>query len=157
MLDVGDKAPDFDLPGDLGPLRLSKLKGKPVVVYFYPKDDTAGCTVEAKDFSELLKDFTAAGAVVVGISPDAVASKAKFRKKHGLTVPLAADEQRAVVGAYGVWVEKSMYGRKYMGVERSTFLVDKAGRIARIWRKVKVPAHAADVLDAVRALKSRPT
>ena len=156
MLEVGDKAPDFELPGDPGPLRLSKLKGKPVVVYFYPKDDTAGCTVEAKDFSDLLKDFTVAGAVVVGISPDGIASKAKFRKKHGLTVPLAADEQRSVVAAYGVWVEKSMYGRKYMGVERSTFLVDKAGRISRIWRKVKVQGHAAHVLDAVRALRTGP-
>jgi thioredoxin-dependent peroxiredoxin len=153
MLKEGDKAPDFDLPSDTGkPIKLSKLKGKPVVVYFYPKDDTSGCTAEAKDFSCMIDDFRAAGATVIGISPDPVASKAKFRKKHELTVDLAADEDKRTVAAYGVWVEKSMYGRKYMGVERSTFLVDKSGKLARIWSKVKVPGHAADVLAAVKAL-----
>jgi thioredoxin-dependent peroxiredoxin len=153
MLKEGDKAPDFNLPTDTGAtLKLSKLKGKPVVVYFYPKDDTPGCTTEAKDFSCLVDAFKAAGAEVIGISPDPVASKAKFRKKHQLAVQLAADEEKKTVEAYGVWVEKSMYGKKYMGVERSTFLVDKAGKLARIWSKVKVPGHAAEVLAAVKAL-----
>ena len=155
MLADGDKAPDFQLPTDDGrSLKLSKLKGHPVVLFFYPKDDTSGCTTEAKDFSGLLEAFSAAGADVVGISPDSAVSKAKFRKKHGLTVQLAADDEKAVVAAYGVWVEKSMYGRKYMGVERSTFLIDKAGRIAKVWRKVKVPGHAQEVLAAVKALKA---
>jgi len=153
MLNEGDKAPDFELPTDTGkPLKLSKLKGKPVVLYFYPKDDTPGCTTEAKDFSCLVDAFRKEGAEIIGISPDSAASKAKFRKKHDLTVQLAADDDKTVVEAYGVWAEKSMYGRKYMGVERSTFLIDKAGKIAKIWRKVKVPGHAAEVLDAVVAL-----
>jgi thioredoxin-dependent peroxiredoxin len=153
MLKEGDKAPDFDLPSDTEKsIKLSKLKGKPVVVYFYPKDDTSGCTAQAKDFSCMIDDFKAAGATVIGISPDPVASKAKFRKKHELSVDLAADEEKRTVAAYGVWVEKSMYGRKYMGVERSTFLVDKSGKLARIWSKVKVPGHAAEVLAAVKAL-----
>jgi thioredoxin-dependent peroxiredoxin len=153
MLKEGDRAPDFSLPTDTGTvLKLSKFKGKPVVVYFYPKDDTPGCTTEAKDFSCLVDEFKAAGAEIIGISPDPLASKAKFRKKHDLSVPLAADEDRKVVEAYGVWVEKSMYGKTYMGVERSTFLVDKSGKLARIWSKVKVPSHAADVLAAVKAL-----
>ena len=153
MLSAGDKAPDFELPTDNGkPLKLSKLKGKPVVVYFYPKDDTPGCTTESKDFSCLIGDFEKAGAAVVGISPDSAASKAKFRKKHELTVELAADNDKKVVEAYGVWVEKSMYGKTYMGVERSTFLVDKHGKIAKAWHKVKVPGHADEVLQAVKAL-----
>ncbi len=153
MLKEGDKAPDFNLPTDSGAaLKLSKLKGKPVVIYFYPKDDTPGCTTEAKDFSCLMDDFKAAGAEVIGISPDPVASKAKFRKKHSLSVQLAADEDRKTVEAYGVWVEKSMYGKKYMGVERSTFLVDTSGKLVRVWAKVKVPGHAAQVLAAVKEL-----
>lgn len=151
----GQKAPDFSLPTDRGtPFVLSAQKGKVVVVYFYPKDDTSGCTAQAKDFSCLAQEFDTAGAVVVGISPDAATSKAKFRKKHELVVELAADEDKAVAQAWGVWVEKSMYGRKYMGVERTTFLVDPKGKLARIWRKVKVPGHAQDVLEAVRALKA---
>jgi thioredoxin-dependent peroxiredoxin len=153
MLKEGDKAPDFSLPTDTGAtLKLSKLKGKTVVVYFYPKDDTPGCTTEAKDFSCMINDFKSAGAEIIGVSPDAVASKAKFRKKHDLSVQLAADEERKVVEAYGVWVEKSMYGKKYMGVERSTFLIDKSGKLVRIWTKVKVPGHAAEVLAAAKAL-----
>jgi len=149
----GDMAPDFALPTDGGEhLELAKLKGKPVVLYFYPKDDTSGCTVEAKDFSSLASDFRKAGAEVIGISPDSADSHAKFRKKHDLSVRLAADQDKAVATAYGVWVEKSMYGRKYMGVERSTFLIDKTGRIARSWRKVKVPGHAAEVLAAAQSL-----
>jgi thioredoxin-dependent peroxiredoxin len=154
MVDAGTKAPDFELPSDLGPqIKLSKLKGKAVVVYFYPKDDTSGCTTEAKDFSALINEFKAAGAEVIGISPDGAASKAKFRKKHALAVQLAADEDKKTCEAYGVWVEKSMYGKKYMGVERSTFLIGKDGKIATAWRKVKVPGHAEEVLKAVKALK----
>ena len=153
MVQDGQAAPDFELPtGDGTSVKLAKLRGKTVVLYFYPKDDTSGCTVEAKDFTSLAHEFKAAGAEVIGISPDSVASHQKFAKKHGLEVRLAADEDKAVAGTFGVWVEKSMYGRKYMGVERSTFLIDKAGHIARSWRKVKVPDHAAEVLAAVRAL-----
>lgn len=154
MVEEGKAAPDFDLPTDSGArIRLSKLKGKPVVVYFYPKDDTSGCTREAKDFSDLAPAFKAAGVTVVGVSPDSVASHGKFRKKHDLSVELGADEDKAVVNAWGVWVEKSMYGRSYMGVERATFLVDAKGKIAKAWRKVKVPGHAAAVLEAAKALK----
>jgi peroxiredoxin Q/BCP len=149
MLQDGDKAADFELPTDKGEtLKLSSLKGKTVVVYFYPKDDTSGCTAEAKDFTRLAPEFRKAGVEVIGISPDSVESHRKFRKKHDLAVGLAADTDKAVANAYGVWVEKSMYGRKYMGVERSTFLIDKKGRIARSWRRVKVPGHAAEVLAA---------
>lgn len=155
MVDEGKKAPDFTLERDDGEkLKLSKLKGAPVVVYFYPKDDTSGCTREAKDFSDLMAEFGKAGVRVVGISPDPVGSKQKFRKKHGLEVELAADPDKTVAMAYGVWVEKSMYGRKYMGVERSTFLIDAAGKVAKAWHKVRVPGHAAEVLAAAKALKS---
>jgi peroxiredoxin Q/BCP len=153
MLQDGDKAPDFTLPADSGEtLALSRLKGKPIVLYFYPKDDTSGCTAEAKDFSRLAPDFRKSGVEVIGVSPDSVDSHAKFRRKYDLAIKLAADADKAVATAYGVWVEKSMYGRKYMGVERSTFLIDKAGRIAKSWRKVKVPGHAEEVLAAARAL-----
>ena len=153
MLQDGDKAPAVELPADGGEaVSLSRLKGKAVVLYFYPKDDTSGCTAEAKDFSQLAPDFRKAGVEVIGVSPDSVESHQKFRKKYDLAVRLAADADKAVATAYGVWVEKSMYGRKYMGVERSTFLIDKAGRIARSWRKVKVPGHAAEVLEAAQAL-----
>lgn len=154
MLRDGDKAPDFDLPAEGGEnIRLSRLKGTPVVLYFYPKDDTSGCTVEAKDFSALATEFRKAKTQVIGISPDSVESHTKFRSKHDLKVRLVADQERTAAEAYGVWVEKSMYGRKYMGVERSTFLIDKAGRIAKSWRKVKVPGHAAEVLAAVQAME----
>ena len=154
MLNQGDKAPDFALPGDNGQtIALSKLKGRPVVVYFYPKDDTSGCTAQAKDFSCQLDAFKAAGAEVVGISPDSSRSHLKFKTKHDLALTLAADEDKAVATAYGVWVEKSMYGKKYMGVERSTFLIDKKGKIIQLWRKVKVPGHVDEVLEAVKALK----
>ena len=153
MLQDGDQAPDFELPTDsAAKLELSSLKGKTVVLYFYPKDDTSGCTTEAKDFTKLAPEFRKAGVEVIGISPDSVESHRKFRKKHGLKVQLAADTGKAVATAYGVWVEKSMYGRRYMGVERSTFLLDKEGRIARSWRKVKVPGHAAEVLAAAKEL-----
>jgi peroxiredoxin Q/BCP len=147
MLQDGDKAPDFELPAENGErIKLSRLRGKPVVLYFYPKDDTSGCTSEAKDFSALAPQFRKAGAEVIGVSPDSVESHAKFHKKHALKVRLVADADKAVATAYGVWVEKSMYGRTYMGVERSTFLIDARGRIARSWRKVKVQGHAAEVL-----------
>jgi peroxiredoxin Q/BCP len=153
MAEEGKKAPDFTLPSDDGrTIQLSKLKGGPVVVYFYPKDDTSGCTTEAKDFTCLVDEFAKAKVTVIGISPDSVASHQKFKKKHGLAVTLAADEDKAAAEAYGVWVEKSMYGKKYMGVERSTFLIDKSGKIAKSWRKVKVPGHAEEVLAAAKAL-----
>jgi peroxiredoxin Q/BCP len=153
MIDEGDLAPDFALPTQDGKtLELSRLKGNAVVLYFYPKDDTSGCTTEAKDFSRLAPNFRKAGAEVIGLSPDSVESHWKFQKKYDLAVRLAADEDKAVALAYGVWVEKSMYGRKYMGVERSTFMIDKSGRVARIWRKVRVPGHAEDVLAAAEAL-----
>lgn len=154
MAQEGTAAPDFELPTDTGkPLKLSKLKGKKVVVYFYPKDDTSGCTKEAQDFSRLADDFKKAGVEIVGISPDSVQSHSKFRKKYDIAVHLAADEEKVAAEAYEVWVEKSMYGRKYMGIERSTFLIDSKGKIAKAWRKVKVPGHAEDVLAAAKALK----
>ena len=153
MVEDGNAAPDFSLKSDAGEtIKLSKLKGRLIVVYFYPKDDTSGCTAQAKDFSCLIEQFKAAGVDIIGISPDSVASKQKFRKKHDLAVALAADEDKTVCEAYGVWVEKSMYGKKYMGIERSTFLIDKAGKIARSWRKVKVPGHADAVLQSVKGL-----
>ena len=155
MIEDGKKAPDFSLPDDIGgEVRLSKLKGRLVVLYFYPKDDTSGCTQEAKDFSCLAAEFAAEGAEVIGISPDSAKSHQKFKTKHGLSVRLAADEQKETAMAYGVWVEKSMYGRKYMGVERSTFLIGKSGKLLRSWRKVRVPGHAEEVLEVVKALKS---
>ena len=153
MAQEGNTAPDIKLPDQSGKIvQLSKLKGQPVVVYFYPKDDTSGCTVEAKDFTCLAGDFKKAGVTVIGISPDSAASHQKFIAKHDLALQLLADEDKMAAAAYGVWVEKSMYGKTYMGVERSTFLIDKAGKIAKSWRKVKVPGHADDVLAAVTAL-----
>ena len=155
MAEEGQKAPDFDLATDSGDrARLSRLKGKPVVVYFYPTDDTPGCTKEAQGFTGLAAEFAATGTRVIGISPDSVASHAKFRSKYDLGIDLAADPGRTAIEAFGVWVEKSMYGRKYMGVDRSTFLIDPKGKIARVWRKVKVPGHAEEVLAAVKALGS---
>ena len=152
-LSEGDPAPDFELAADGGgAVRLADLRGKAVVLYFYPKDDTSGCTAEAKAFSELKDKFAAAGAVVVGVSPDSAAVHDKFKAKHALEVALASDPERSAIDAYGVWKEKSMYGRKYFGVERSTFLIDGNGRIAKIWRKVKVPGHAEEALAAVKTL-----
>jgi len=149
----GTEAPDFELPRDGGGIiKLSDLRGKPVVLFFYPKDDTSGCTAEAVDFSALRPDFEKLGAVVIGMSPDTTKSHDKFKAKHELTVDLVSDSEKKTLEKYGVWVEKSMYGRKYMGVERSTFLIDKDGKIAEIWRKVKVPGHAQAVLKAVEAL-----
>lgn len=151
-LAVGDIAPDFTLAGDRGPISLAALRGRPVVVYFYPKDDTSGCTKEAIAFTGLLPEFEKRGATVIGVSPDGVKAHEKFRAKHALGVELAADPDKAALEAFGVWVEKSMYGRSYMGVERATFLVDASGKIAAIWRKVKVAGHAEAVLAAVEAL-----
>ena len=152
-LNVGDAAPSFSLPTDGdGHASLADLRGKAVVLYFYPKDDTSGCTAEAIAFSGLKAKFAAAGATVVGVSPDNAATHDKFKKKHDLGIALAADPERSAIEAYGVWKEKSMYGRNYFGVERSTFLIDRQGRIARVWRKVKVPGHADEVLAAAKAL-----
>jgi len=152
-LAVGDLAPDFDLPRDGGGrIALKSLSGKPVVVYFYPKDDTTGCTKEAISFTSLIAEFEKAGASVIGISPDTAAKHDKFIKKHDLSIILAADEDTQVANSYGVWKEKSMYGKTYMGIERSTFLIGPDGRIARIWPKVKVDGHAEDVLESVRTL-----
>ncbi len=154
MLQEGDPAPDFSLPADGGQrVALSALKGAPVVVYFYPKDDTSGCTKEAVTFSGLAEAFSALGARVVGVSPDTPASHDAFKAKHGMKIALAADPGKEVARSYGVLVEKSMYGRKYMGVERATFLIDSNGRIAQIWRKVRVPGHAEAVLEAVGRLQ----
>lgn len=155
MVEDGTAAPDFALQMDDGQtLRLSSLRGRRVVLYFYPRDDTPGCTTEAKDFTCLMADYKKAGAEVIGISPDGVASHQKFREKHELAVRLASDADTKIAQAFGVWGEKSMYGKTYMGVERSTFLIDKAGKVARSWRKVKVPGHAEEVLAAVKALQA---
>lgn len=154
MIETGQIAPDFTLPRDGGgTLTLSALRPKSVVLYFYPKDDTPGCTTEALDFTARTADFDKAGAVVVGISRDNVARHDRFRAKHGLSVILASDEEGHVCQTYGVWKEKTNYGRTYMGIERTTFLIDGEGRVARIWAKVRVKGHADEVLDAVRALK----
>ena len=151
-VNVGDRAPDFDMPGDGGQVSLAALKGKTVVLYFYPKDDTSGCTAEAQGFTAQADDFAAAGAVVVGVSKDSAGKHAKFRAKYGLAPLLGSDQDGDVVERYGAWVEKSLYGRKYMGIDRSTFLIDAHGVVRRIWRKVRVPGHVPEVLDAVRAL-----
>ena len=152
-LTIGSPAPDFTLPRNgEGTVTLSKLQGKAVILYFYPKDDTSGCTVEAIDFSALGGEFEAANAVVIGISPDSVKSHDKFAAKHSLSVMLASDEERQVLEAYGVWKEKSMYGKKYMGVERTTVLIAPDGKIAEIWNKVKVAGHAKAVLEAAKKL-----
>jgi peroxiredoxin Q/BCP len=153
MLQAGDKAPAFDLPTDTGRVSLASLKGKKIVLYFYPKDDTSGCTSEALQFSSEVEEFAKLGAVIVGVSKDSATSHAKFRLKHDLTVELAADTTGEIVETYGAWVEKSMYGRKYMGIDRSTFLIDADGVIREVWRKVKVPGHIKSVLTAARALK----
>ena len=153
MPEISQPAPDFKLPvTGGGEISLSDLRGKAVVLYFYPRDDTPGCTKEAVGFSENLEAFADAGAVVFGVSRDTMAKHDRFAAKHTLTVPLLADIDGAVTEAYGVWVEKNMYGKKSMGIERATYLIDASGNIARIWRKVKVAGHVEEVLDAVRAL-----
>ncbi len=149
----GFKAPAFDLPTDGGGrIRLKDLSGTAVVLYFYPKDDTAGCTKEAIDFTAAEKQFAKAGAVVIGVSKDSALKHDRFKARHKLKIVLGADEDGKTVEAYGVWGEKTLYGRKYMGIERATFLIDAKGVIRRIWRKVKVPGHIDDVLAAVKAL-----
>lgn len=153
MLETGSPAPDFTLPRDGGgTVSLADLRGKAVVLYFYPRDDTSGCTKEAIAFTESAEAFEQAGAVVLGVSKDTVAKHDKFRDKHGLGVALLSDAESDLCERYGVWVEKSMYGKKYFGIERATFLIDAEGNVAQVWRKVKVPGHAEAVLDAVRAL-----
>jgi len=154
-LEVGKKAPAFKLPAiPEGPISLSQFKGqKNVVLYFYPRDDTPGCTTEACDFRDGIARFKSLDTVVLGVSPDTTKSHQKFADKFSLPFPLLADEDHAVCEKYGVWVEKSMYGKKYMGVQRATFLIDKQGKIAAVWPKVKVDGHAAEVTEAVKALK----
>lgn len=150
---VGTQAPSVSLTSTDGKLTsLTEFKGKPVVLYFYPKDDTPGCTVEANEFQANLKEFDKAGAVVVGVSPDSVESHCKFANKYGLGFVLLADTEHHVAELYGAWVEKNNYGKKYWGVQRSTFLIDGDGKIARVWPKVKAEGHAAEVLEAVKSL-----
>ena len=152
-VELGNKAPDFTLPTDgAGSVTLSKLNGKKVVLYFYPKDDTSGCTAEACGFRDSFPDYGGTDAVVIGISKDSVASHDKFKKKHGLPFTLASDVNGDVCEKYGVWVEKSMYGRKDMGLERATFLIDGKGVVRGVWHKVRVPGHVAEVLKAAQAL-----
>jgi peroxiredoxin Q/BCP len=152
-IDIGAKAPDFTLPTDgNGEVTLSKLAGQKVVLYFYPKDDTSGCTAEACGFRDSFPDYGKTGAVIVGISKDSVAAHDRFKKKHGLPFMLASDAHSDVCEKYGAWVEKSMYGRKYMGIDRSTFLIDRSGMVRGVWRKVRVPGHVAEVLKAAAAL-----
>ncbi len=157
MVDVGDKAPAFKAVagksgGSGGTIALKDLKGKKTVLYFYPKDDTPGCTTEAKDFTELKRKFSANGIAVVGVSKDSVAKHDKFADKHDLRITLASDEDGVICEKYGVWVEKKNYGRTYMGIERSTFLIDAKGRIAKVWRKVRVKGHAESVLAAAKEI-----
>ena len=152
--DLGDVVPDVALETpEGGTVKVSDFRGKPLVLFFYPKDDTPGCTTENKDFSELSGDFAKAGVALLGVSKDLPAKHQKFIAKHALTAPLASDPvENGLADALGIWVEKNMYGRTYMGMERTTYLVDGEGRIARVWRKVKVKGHAAEVLDAAKAL-----
>lgn len=153
MITTGQIAPDFTLPRDGGgSLTLSALRPGKVVLYFYPKDDTPGCTLEAQDFSARLADFTAAGCTVIGVSKDSVKAHDKFCQKHALSIILVSDEAGQTCEAYGVWLEKSMYGKTYMGIERTTVLIDAAGMVAQVWNKVSVKGHADEVLAAVRAM-----
>lgn len=152
-LENGDTAPDFTLPGDNGgTVALNDFKGKTVVLYFYPKDDTSGCTQQACDFRDNIKAFEKIGVPVIGVSKDSVKAHDKFKEKYGLNFPLASDENGDVCERYGVWTEKSMYGRKYMGIERTTFLIGPDGKIAQVWRKVKIPGHIAEVQQAAETL-----
>jgi len=154
-LSEGSLAPDFNLVADNGEsMSLSSFSGKQIVIYFYPKDDTSGCTKEAIAFTGMRTQFDAQETIILGASPDGVLKHQKFKTKHELDVTLLADEEKTLAEAYGVWVEKNMYGRKYMGVERSTFLIDRQGKIAKIWRKVKVAGHAEAVLQEAVALNA---
>jgi peroxiredoxin Q/BCP len=155
-LKLGDPAPPFDLPtAGGGRVSLAGLKGKRVVLYFYPKDDTPGCTLEALNFTEKAKAFAAAKTAVIGVSRDTVVKHERFAEKHGLSVILAADDEGLATEAYGVWGEKTLYGRKFMGIERATFLIDAKGKIAHIWRKVRVPGHVEDVLKVVKTIDAK--
>ncbi len=155
-LTEGKKAPNFNLVATSGKkVSLSQFIGQPLIVYFYPKDDTPGCTNEAKDFSNAQKSFAQAGAHILGISPDGIEAHHKFVAKHNLSIELLSDPEKSAANAFGVWVEKTMYGRKYMGVERATFLIDKHGKLARIWRKVKVNGHVDEVLKALKELQTQ--
>ena len=152
-LTIGANAPEFEIQAECAEkLRLSDLRGRPIVVYFYPKDDTPGCTREAIDFSGAIEEFNKIGARIIGISRDSAAKHKRFTEKYGLCFPLVADPDTAIIERYGVWVRKTMLGRSYMGIERASFLIDQSGRIARIWRKVKVDGHVAEVLAAAREI-----
>jgi len=152
-ISVGGKAPGFRLPRDgAGEVSLADFKGRKLALYFYPKADTSGCTIEAKDFSKLAPAFERAGTAILGVSADPVPKQDKFKVKHDLSIMLASDESLEMLKAYGVWAKKSMYGRSYMGILRNTYLIGPDGRIARIWEKVKVAGHAAEVLEAAKAL-----
>ena len=151
-LEIGSQAPAFTLETPDGPVSLADFAGQKLVLYFYPKDDTSGCTTEAIQFTALADEFAKAGATVLGVSKDSVASHRKFAAKHNLSVRLASDPEGGTIEAYGVWVEKNMYGRKYMGIERATFLIGPDGKVAALWRKVKVAGHAEAVLKAAQAL-----
>ena len=154
MVKVGDSAPQVAFAGpDGAETTLAAWRGKPLVLYFYPKDDTSGCTREAQDFTALADDFGKAGVALLGVSKDPAKKHKAFTEKYGLRVPLGTDAEGALLEAFGAWIEKSLYGRKYMGIDRSTFLIDKDGRIAAEWRKVKVPGHAEKVLEAARGLR----
>ena len=152
MLEIGDIVPDFTIPTDRGPFKLTDNAGKNVVVFFFPRADTSGCTREAVAFSSLLSEFAAANCVVIGISKDTAAKQGKFRVKHDLTVELGADAGSDICEQFGVWVEKSMYGKSYMGIQRATFVIGLDGKVAANWTKVKVPGHAEEVLETVRGL-----
>jgi peroxiredoxin Q/BCP len=152
-LTPGSRAPSFSLPATDGQtITLEGLKGRKAVLYFYPKDDTSGCTLEAQNFQALKRDFAAVDTEIIGVSPDGLKSHDKFRSKYGLDFTLASDEGKTMLEAYGVWAQKSMYGRTYMGVERTTVLIDRDGTVARVWPKVRVPGHAEEVLEAARVL-----
>jgi thioredoxin-dependent peroxiredoxin len=153
----GGIAPDFNLAADSGnAVSLKDFRGRKLVLYFYPKADTPGCTKEAMEFSRLRPKFEASATSIVGVSADPVEAQAKFKAKYGLAFPLASNPTHEMLGAYGVWAEKSMYGRKYMGIERTTYLIGADGRVARVWSRVKVPGHAEEVLEAAKALEGRP-
>lgn len=152
MLEPGSPAPQFTLESTAGPVSLTGYAGRKLVLYFYPKDDTSGCTTEAQQFTALTADFARADTAILGVSKDSLAKHAKFIAKYDLAIPLASDPEGATIEAYGSWVEKALYGRKYMGIDRSTFLIGRDGRIAALWRKVKVAGHADAVLKAAQAL-----
>ena len=149
-INIGDLAPNFTLPKDgSGEINLESLRGKNIVLYFYPKDDTSGCTNQAIQFSEKKDEFESKNAIIIGVSKDSIRSHDKFKTKYDLKIDLLSDEELSVANAYGTWIEKSMYGRKYMGMDRSTFLIDENGKIKKIWRKVKIPGHIDDVIKAI--------